>query len=120
MPDGPAPAEGTTTRSQTGREFIISSIFFDNGCFLTITEGEHRLGAISASIGASGGKTTTARIIPSKHDPVFLATISEKVASLINGICLVSLHCKSALQLEDMKAIMEAVMAIIKGKIKDE
>ena len=35
---------------------------------------------------------------------------------MINGISLVSLHSKSQLQLDDMKAIMEGVMNNISSK----
>jgi hypothetical protein len=119
MTGGPE-TEITSANSTTGREFGIHAIFFENGCFLTINEGDYRIGAVAASIGTSGGRVNTAKVIPSKHDAVFLTTVSEKVASMINGISLVSLHCKVALQLEDMKAIMEVVMGIIKGKTEHE
>jgi hypothetical protein len=39
---------------------------------------------------------------------------------MINGICLVSLHNKTQLQLEDMKAIMAAVMDTIDKRKDDE
>jgi hypothetical protein len=35
---------------------------------------------------------------------------------MINGISLVSLHSKSQLQLDDMKAIMEEVMNTVSSK----
>jgi hypothetical protein len=60
----------------------------------------------------------TAKIIPSKYDSIFVNTISEKVSSMLNGICLVSLYSKTPLQLDDMKAIMEEIMSII-GSRKD-
>jgi hypothetical protein len=113
--------EGSTkVRSGTGREFSIQSLFFQNGCFLIISEGQPRIGALNASIGTSGGKVNTAKVIPSMHDSVFINTVSEKVSSMINGICVVSLHSKVQLQLEDMKAIMEVVMDIIGNRKDDE
>jgi hypothetical protein len=109
-----------SVRSGTGREFTIQSLFFENGCFLIISEGLPRIGAISASISTSGGKVNTAKVIPSRYDSIFITTVSEKVSSMINGICLVSLHNKTQLQLEDMKAIMAAVMDIIDKRKDDE
>ena len=44
---------------------------------------------------------------------MFITNVSEKVAALINGICLVSLYSKTSLKLDDMKAIMEVVMDIM-------
>ena len=111
---------GTNVRSGTGREFSVQSHFFQNGCFLIIYEGEPRIGAMTASIGTSGGKVNTAKVIPSKYDSIFINTVSEKVSSMINGICLVSLHSKVQLQLDDMKAIMEVVMDIIGKRKGDE
>ena len=103
-------------RSATGREFSIKSLYFQKGCFLIISEGEPRIGAVNASISTAGGKVNTAKVIPSKYDSIFVNTISEKVASMINGICLVSLHSKVQLQLDDMKAIMEVLMDILGGR----
>lgn len=103
-----------SVRSGTGRSFNFQTLFFENGCFLAISEGKARLGAISVSI-SSSNKASTARVIPSKDDPMFLSTVSEKVASLINGICIVSIHSQKPLDLEDMKAIMEEVMNTIKS-----
>src|ERR671920_1751873 len=99
----------------TGRNFFLSSTFFQNGCFIVITEGQPRIGAVSIAISASN-KVSTAKVIPSKYDSIFISTVAEKVSSMINGISLVSLHSRSQLQLEDMKAIMEAVMSTISSK----
>jgi hypothetical protein len=99
----------------TGRNFFLSSIFFQNGCFIVITEGQPRIGAVSMAISASN-KVSTAKVIPSKHDSIFINTMAEKVSSMINGISLVSLHSKSQLELDDMKAIMEGVLNTISSK----
>ena len=99
----------------TARNFFLSITFFQNGCFIVITEGQPRIGAVSIAISASN-KISTAKVIPSKYDSIFISTVAEKVSSMINGISLVSLHSKSQLQLDDMKAIMEAVMSTISSK----
>ncbi len=99
----------------TGRNFFLSSTFFQNGCFIVITEGQPRIGAVSIAISASN-KVSTAKVIPSKHDSIFINTMAEKVSSMINGISLVSLHSKRQLELDDMKAIMEGVLNTISSK----
>ena len=104
--------------SSTGRDFFLCSIFFQNGCFIIITEGEARIGAVSMAISASN-KVSSAKIIPSRHDSIFINTVAEKISSMINGISLVSLHSKGQLQLDDMKAIMTEVMSTV-GNKKDE
>ncbi len=118
MPDGSDVPESRIVRSSTRRNFAVQSLFFQNGCFMIISEDQPRIGALSVSIGAAGGKVNTAKIIPSKYDSIFVNTISEKVSSMLNGICLVSLHSKTPLQLDDMKAIMEEIMSIV-GSRKD-
>ncbi|HEY7735108.1 MAG TPA: hypothetical protein VIB07_09980 [Nitrososphaera sp.] len=118
MQDGSDVPESRIIRSDTQRNFGLQSLFFQNGCFIIISEDQPRIGALSVSIGAAGGKVNTAKIIPSKYDSIFINTISEKVSSMLNGICLVSLHSKTPLQLDDMKAIMEEIMSIV-GSRKD-
>ncbi|MEP0825590.1 MAG: hypothetical protein HRF40_08900 [Nitrososphaera sp.] len=84
-----------------------------------ISEGERRIGAISVAISTSN-KVNVAKVIPSKYDSIFINSVAEKVSSMINGICLVSLHSKAQLQLDDMKAIMGEVMTIIDSKKHEE
>jgi hypothetical protein len=101
--------------SSTGRNFSLQTILFQNGCFVIIFEGEPRIGAVSVAISTSN-KVNVAKVIPSKYDSIFINTVAEKVSSMINGICMVSLHNKSQLQLDDMKAIMGEVMNIVGTK----
>lgn len=65
---------------------------------------------------STSNKVNIAKVIPSRYDSIFINTIAEKVSSMINGICLVSLHSKAQLELEDMKAIMGEVMNIVGSK----
>lgn len=111
---------GKIVRSSTRRNFSIQSLFFQNGCFIIISEDTQRIGAVSVSISAKGGKVNTAKVIPSKYDSIFVNTISEKVSSMVNGICVVSLYSKNPLQLEDMKAIMEEIMNLLDGRSRVE
>lgn len=80
-----------------------------NGCFITISEGNlHRIGSLNVSLKGSPG-VSTAKVIPSKYDSVFLNMVSEHMASMINGICITSLYTKGALDLKAMKTIMEKI-----------
>jgi len=101
--------------SSNGRNFFLQTMFFDNGCFILVNEDEPRIGALSVAISAQN-KVNVAKVIPSKYDSIFINTVAEKVSSMINGICLVSLHSKAQLQLDDMKAIMGEVMSIVGSK----
>ena len=115
MDNEPDAKVGKVVSSSTGRNFSILSTLFQNGCFIVVFEGEPRIGAVSAAISTSN-KVNVAKVIPSKHDSIFINTIAEKVSSMINGICLISLHSKGQLQLDDMKAIMGEVMSIVGSK----
>ncbi|MDE1763170.1 MAG: hypothetical protein KGH88_02865, partial [Thaumarchaeota archaeon] len=95
------------------REFLVQIVPFDNGDFISMTEGAEKIGTLVVSIG-SVGRTSTATVIPSKSETIFLKMVSERVASTTNGICIFSLNIQKELDLESMKALMNEVMEIIK------
>jgi hypothetical protein len=95
------------------RDFLVQMVPFDNGNFISITEGKEKIGTLVVSIG-SGGRTSTATVIPSKSETIFLKMVSERVALAVNGICIFSLNIQKELELESMKALMDDVMEIIK------
>jgi hypothetical protein len=107
---------------QSHRTFLIKFLSFQNGCFISLTEGSDRIGSLCVSI-SSSNKVNTAKVIPSKFDSIFVSTISERVSSIVNGVCIVSLHSTKQLQLCDMKAIMEEIMNLVRNEydqIEDE
>ena len=95
------------------RDILVQMVPFVNGNFISLTEGGEKIGTLVVSIG-SGGRTSTATVIPSKSETVFLKMVSERVASTINGICIFSLNIQKELNLESMKVLMEEIMEIIK------
>ncbi len=95
------------------REFIVQVVPFDNGNFISISEGKEKIGAMVVSVG-SGPRTSTATIIPSKSEPLFLKMVSERIASVSNGICIVSLSTQKVLSLEAMKILMNEIVEIVK------
>jgi hypothetical protein len=101
-----------TITSASKRKFLIKFLSFENGCFICVSESLNRIGSISVSISTSN-KVNTAKVIPSKFNSMFVNTISERVASMINGICLISLHSLTQLEFEDMKAIMGEIMNLV-------
>jgi hypothetical protein len=104
-----------TITSEGRRTFLIKFLSFQNGCFISVSESLNRIGSISVSISASN-KVNTAKVIPSKFNPMFVSTISERVASMINGICLISLHSLTQLGFDDMKAIMGEIMNLVEDR----
>ena len=104
-----------TITSASKRTFLIKFLSFQNGCFISVSESVNRIGSISVSISTSN-KINTAKVIPSKFNSMFVSTISERVASMINGICLISLHSLIQLEFEDMKAIMGEIMNLVEDR----
>lgn len=101
-----------TVIAPSTRIFLIKFLPFQNGCFIIVAENSNRIGSMYVSI-ASSNKVSTAKVIPSKFDSVFINTISERISSMINGICLVCVHSVKHLHIDDMKAIMEEIMNLV-------
>jgi hypothetical protein len=95
------------------RDFLVQILPFDNGNFISITEGKERIGTLVVSI-SSSSRVSTAAVIPSKSETIFLKMVSERVASTINGICIFSLSIEKDLDLDSMKVLMNELMEIIK------
>ncbi len=96
-----------------GREFLLSLLRARNGCFLSISEGkEHRLGAMNVSL-YNGFSVSTSRIIPSKYNSIFLDLLSQKVARVVNGICIVSFNVNSQLDDACMRYILEGILNLL-------
>ncbi|MFZ1076238.1 MAG: hypothetical protein WAN47_02280 [Nitrosotalea sp.] len=102
------------TVSVNQREFLVQIVPFDNGDFISITEGKEKIGTLVVSIGSAGRTTSTATVIPSKSETIFLKMVAERVASTINGICIFSLNIQKELELDSMKVLMNEVMEIIR------
>jgi len=94
------------------RCFLVKFLPFENGCFIAVSEDSNRIGGMYVSISTSN-KIDTAKVIPSKYDSMFISTLSQRVASLTNGICIVCIHGLEKLQLDDMKSIMEKVIGMV-------
>lgn len=92
---------------------MVQIVPFDNGDFVSITEGKEKIGTVVVSI-SSAGRTSTATVIPTKSETTFLKMVSERVASTINGICIFSLSVQKELELDSMKVLMNDVMEIVR------
>ena len=107
-----------TIMSASRRNFSVKFLIFENGCFISISESSDRIGSISVSM-SSSNTVNTAKVIPSKFNPVFVNTISERISFMINGICITSLHSLTQLEFDDMKEIMDQIMNLAGDKYKE-
>ena len=95
-----------------GRKFHINILKYDNGYFISISENELKLGSISVSVSVTN-KSNTAKVIPDKNDQLFIDTLASRISLMKNGICIISIHTKNKLHLDDMKIINEKVLSSV-------
>jgi hypothetical protein len=101
------------------RTIHIKLIFFENGCFIIVSENSNRIGSITISSSISN-KVTSAIVIPSKFDSFFINSIAQRISLMLNGICLVSLHTKTQLDVKSMKTIMGEILSMISTQTEND
>ena len=103
----------TVVNSKTGRVFLVRYLDFQNGCVLSISEDLHRLGSLYVST-SFANSVRTAKVIPNVTDSLFLNTVSERIASMINGLAIVNFSSKYQLNTSDMEDITAEILKFIK------
>ena len=94
------------------RSFTIQVLLFDNGSYVSITEGQEKIGGLTASIG-TGTMPITTSIIPAKSESLFLKLISEQLSSIIAGINIVSVFIPKELENKTAKILIGKIKEII-------
>ena len=95
--------------SLESRNFSLSVQKFENGCFISISEGDDRIGSIVASL-ATGPNPVTTTVIPSRTESLFLKLVSERISTRIRGIALVSASIQKDLEPDTAKGLMSELM----------
>jgi len=94
------------------RSFTIQILLFDNGSFVSITEGQEKIGGLTASIGINTIPITTS-IIPAKSESLFLKLISEQLSSIISGINIISAFIPKELENKTAKTLIAKIKEIV-------
>ena len=94
------------------RSFTIQILLFDNGSFVSISEGQEKIGGLTASIG-TGTVPITTSIIPAKSESLFLKLISEQLSSIIAGVNIVSAFIPKELENKTAKILIGKIKEII-------
>ena len=94
------------------RSFTIQVLLFDNGSFVSISEGQEKIGGLTASIG-TGTVPITTSIIPAKSESLFLKLISEQLSSIIKGINIVSAFIPKELENKTAKILIAKTREIV-------
>lgn len=96
------------------RKFDVSILKYDNAFFISITEGANKLGAMMISV-ATGPAPSSSEIIPIRQDQLFLKLVSQKIASEIRGICIVSLSAQRELGQKAGKVLIERITEAVRN-----
>ncbi|MCH8915133.1 MAG: hypothetical protein QQN58_03045 [Nitrosopumilus sp.] len=94
------------------RTFFLQIQKFENGYFISITEGTNKIGSMVISL-ATGPKPITTTIIPSRTESVFQKLIAEQISTRIRGIALVSTFTQKKLEPNTAKALMSEIMEMV-------
>ena len=94
------------------RSFTVQILRFENGSFVSITEGQEKIGGLTASIG-TGSVPVTTSIIPAKSESLFLKLISEQLSSIISGINIISTFIPKELENKTAKTLIIKIREIV-------
>ena len=97
------------------RNFSLSIQKFDNGYFVSITEGSNKIGSMVASL-SSGPTPITTTIIPSRTESLFLKLIAERISTRMRGVALVSTFVQKELPPSTAKGLMTEIMEMIENE----
>jgi len=96
------------------RTFSLQIQKFENGYFVSVTEGINKIGSMVVSL-ATGPTPITTTIIPSRTESLFLKLIAERISTRIRGIVLVSTFIQKELEPNTAKALMSEIMEMIES-----
>ncbi len=91
------------------RNFSLKIQKFENGHFISVTEGSDKLGSMVVSL-ATGPTPITTTIIPSRSEALFLKLVAERISTRMGGIALVSTFIQKPLETGTAKALMSEIM----------
>ncbi len=97
------------------RSFSLQIQKFENGYFISVTEGSNKLGSMVVSL-ATGPTPITTTIIPSRSESLFLKLVAERISTRMRGIALVSAFIQKPLEPNTAKALMFEIMEMIENE----
>ena len=95
------------------RSFLVQILNYENGNFISVTEGSENIGGMIVSIN-SGPVPSTSTIIPPKSESLCLKLVSEKIAYVRQGMCLITGNFEKALDKEITRQLMNVILEELK------
>jgi len=96
------------------RRFQVQALRFENGSFVSVTEGSERIGSMVVSL-ATGPKPVTTTVIPARAESLFIKLAAEKISSTVRGIAIVSVNVQKEIDVSSAKAIMSEITEMIRN-----
>ena len=96
------------------RSFSLQIQKFENGFFVSVTEGANKIGSMVVSL-ATGPTPITTTVIPSRTESLFLKLTAERISTRMRGIALVSTFIQKELEPNTAKALMSEIMEMIEN-----
>ncbi len=90
------------------RIFSLRIISYQNGCFVSVSEGDARIGSLIVSL-YNGSTPVTTQVIPAKYESLFMRLVSEKLAVRTNGVAIVSVSIRQDITAAISKEIMHEI-----------
>ena len=94
------------------RHFLVEVLKFENGNFVSVSEGSERLGSMVVSL-STGPTPVTTTVIPARTESIFLKLTAERISTSTRGIAIVSTYVQRELEPETAKTLMTAIMELI-------
>ena len=87
---------------------------FENGNFISVSEGVEKLGSMVVSL-STGSTPVTTTVIPARTDSLFLKLTAERISTSTKGIAIVSAFIEKELNPEIAKVIMSNITEMIQN-----
>ena len=97
------------------RNFSLNIQKFENGYFVSVTEGSNKIGSMVVSL-ATGPTPITTTVIPSRTESLFLKLVAERISTRMRGIAIVSTFIQKELEPNIAKALMTEIMDMIENE----
>jgi hypothetical protein len=97
------------------RNFSLQIQKFENGYFVSVTEGSNKIGSMVVSL-ASGPTPITTTVIPSRTESLFLRLVAERISTRMKGVALVSTFIQKELDPSTAKGLMTEIMEMIENE----
>lgn len=97
------------------RNFSLNIQKFENGYFVSVTEGPNKIGSMVVSL-ATGPTPITTTVIPSRTESLFLKLVAERISTRMRGIAIVSTFIQKELEPNIAKALMSEIMEMMENE----